>query len=1511
MLESIERFFGAIRARIDVLNETVSVWAEADDVLASAGPGRSLSRWDATLDGDPIFQATFDEIDSAYGYLCEPRPGAGCRGAELRLGCPLPRPCAPMADLREKLEENLPSDTEIGALSFTLAGVRARWLPQEAPPPVLVLTYNIIPDLDIIWYGNIYVDVPCFVSWWLVSWDFPIIFRVGDDHCSRGPCPGPGLNEGPPRRVWDGFFPETPYAAAWTSKNMRIETASPGLLPGLRASLDSDLELRVRAWVYVAAIVFPYLWPLIQGVEEDLDRAERLIHGSLQTSLYQLHKAAIAYLTLWLPESGTELITEDFFDLQRGLPEERAPTVALRFSEASAGASKAFWDMLTAPFVAADEATGATFEIVGLSTAADPTTGQPCLMFEAVSDLDCDTVPDDLDGCPTYCNTTETVDSDGDTISDFCDLCAFSPRADLAGALPRRSFDYNRGPGDGPGVVRDSDGDDVGDRCDLCPRMSRYELPGAPRTADEATIPAEGGASTSAGGTRPHGYDADRDGIGDRCDNCPNDPNRDQWNCNAADELFWGILAEPPTPAAKGIGDACDWRPCVDSCGVASVEGKVEPEIDVPSDRDERWFLPTDEEPLTAFVCPVGSVSDVDRRTATLRTTIRGCYCDRAEYRSAEAGTNTACFDTHCRDNGDPGGRWTDAAFDTRAGEFVEYTYSRAYSREPALGLAGRRFDRSGLHEYYRPAGSTESTDRVTEQEWNWISQPEFPAGMKYVRMWFKPAATPGRFDGYARRVGNTYSGWKWVNPVGAPLPPGAREPPPVGGGVSITSPWVFDEDGRFSTVSSPLLDLLERWCYAAGCWGWPDRLFFDDQPDTNAVGLAVSGFDPSSDRLSWVTGTKLAPGAVFDLRDFAAAFAYDANREPNRFWTFGGRDAAGLATDQMWAAQLAVVDELGTKTYVGPEGLLVPLSNGPLPEGTTAFFEAAPVRASGVWPSERFGATLVCAGTSGSPATTPGWTCDGFCPNVDVALGLEVPPDGTTRAAGRLLLVGGEASTGPLDDIWVYDERATWKPPSDVSPGETGPWPSGWSLAGILPGAGEGLAHAGSVQVGRTLWLVGGRNLFGPTADLFRIDLDTGHAERFAAGVGGPAPRIAPAVGYDGRRNALVVFGGTDASGRPLADLWSFDLTGGVWSRLAARCDGAGCPPATGRETLYLHPFTRDPTVVANRTTATATSVSWTLRDGVWESAAEGPGGSADCDGDTAPEALFGARCATGSGGFPDYGRLRCAGGRLACRPPAAPGAVAWEQRVPGVRALVRNDANVLALAGNRIEEYRFEPDGYPALERTIRLRRAGHDLTVTPRAIAVADDGGLSIYSERDGAFLASVEACGRVRRVFAEGSRAIAVGLRSVLTVDLSEPARPVVLGRFRLVPLRDRLAVLPCGDCGWLDRGIDRLCDVLGACGAFGRSAAAYADHRLFVELFGVLYVLEFRGGVVPEVAGAVPIGLATELVAEGRFVYANLAGRRTAVAARTADGAWVRAGAHDVPVWVEGVVDARQ
>ena len=97
-------------------------------------------------------------------------------------------------------------------------------------------------------------------------------------------------------------------------------------------------------------------------------------------------------------------------------------------------------------------------------------------LFELISDVDDDDIPDPLDNCPLISNPDQ-VDSDEDGLGDACDNC----------------------PTVGNPLQTDTDADGTGDSCDNCLTLAN-----------------------------PLQADGDADGVGDVCDNCPDDPNPGQ-----------------------------------------------------------------------------------------------------------------------------------------------------------------------------------------------------------------------------------------------------------------------------------------------------------------------------------------------------------------------------------------------------------------------------------------------------------------------------------------------------------------------------------------------------------------------------------------------------------------------------------------------------------------------------------------------------------------------------------------------------------------------------------------------------------------------------------------------------------------------------------------------------------------------------------------------------------------------------------------------------------------------
>ncbi|MDI7268863.1 MAG: thrombospondin type 3 repeat-containing protein, partial [Myxococcota bacterium] len=856
-----------------------------------------------------------------------------------------------------------------------------------------------------------------------------------------------------------------------------------------------------------------------------------------------LARFAHGYLR-FLPASGNLGLTTRLFnilvDSMEELPEtqnlEKAKGTVLRFLEGSAGASRYWWDMLAGPVADMNLATGTSnFEFTDAYAETDPTTTGVRAHFGVTSDWDCDGLADHADLCPLYCTpATSLTDSDGDLLGDVCDVCRYMPRGDYG--LPRLSQEYY--PPDEPARVRghDRDGDRIYNWCDLCPDSA------ASRETDEADIPPHGSRAAR------HGVDMDRDGIGDRCDNCPEHPNRDQRNCNEADERA--------QPGVQPAGDACDRTPCVDMC--------IDPQITVTTYQRDAVF--GTEQPVLANFCAVGGIDLTNPADYTVGgstilsrpfdTDVRGCKCTDAEYRGtrdvpADCTTNLL----KCPAGGIESPRWGRISYPGRPADGRECVGCPTYDYRPlywagtpsGFGLRGRIGDLRGYYAFWN-GEDISGDERWDRQAWNWIDdlcagRAEDPSCNYWTQMWFRPfknSAVSWFAGGFALPIyGNTYT-QPWLHLYGEQrmrLPGEAGYPVPSDGTASMTTQWVIGEAGRMTPSRSALADLLEKaLCMVALDCRWPYWMFFDPRGDLVA-GMLISKWDAARNTLGWTVGTKVVaasktigtgeepPLELFDLWSPSIAFAFDGNGDPNRYWLFGGLDASGLFSDQMWGARRTYRPDDATKQYadVAFEDGGSPVAAPNVIDPTTTYFELARIRPGEPWPSARVGATLTCTGSG----VVDGAACDNLCPKVAVALGQTTPPDGLIKAAGRLILVGGRGAGGLLGDVWLYDETATATRPTTAAEFEIGPWPGGWRLAGNLPDIAGGLTDAGSAQVMGSLWLVGGRTDAGPTADLFRIDVQTGAARKvIPLGAVAPAARISPAVAYDVTADRLLAFG-------------------------------------------------------------------------------------------------------------------------------------------------------------------------------------------------------------------------------------------------------------------------------------------------------------------------------------------------------------------------------------------------
>lgn len=1064
-------------------------------------------------------------------------------------------------------------------------------------------------------------------------------------------------------------------------------------------------------------------------------------------------------------------------------------------------------------------------------------------------DRDLDELWNGCDNCVEVRNRKQK-DEDRDGRGDACDRCPRTPTREGLVPLPSGWWGTEVEPGRvWPGWLFDHDNDTVGDICDLCP-------------LDNPVTSGRGGGDPSFDSTenadRPREADTDGDGIGDGCDNCPTVPNVDQANCNVADE---------DGTVRPFRGDACDPYPCVDLCqepyGRATfVETSV-------CDRSTGLELCSTGDRVQLDFCAVGFPSGLDPRSTAARdgfslpTQVEGCACAEDE----------DCR-LLCPDGGAGGGRWDGILLGGRRVVRPPIDYQPLYGRgaldDDSFSREGARYGRTGYREYYAGcdvAGwcSTVTGERRVQQPWDWVPDLDgrFPVGerdeSRIAYFWAKPFPDGG-FAGYPTQSGNTYVARRqrkneptlrlFPIPQVGRLRPTFRIREPLG-----PPPWW---GGSAMLAGADLL--------SPNCVDCDDYRF--DSPGSRAAGLVIWEWDATNRQYTSLARTKVRQG-VFDVGDPAVAIAAGEDGRASEYWTFGGIRSGGAFSDEMWHAS------------IDPQAGV-----GPAEPVRTLWLAPVARQGSEPWPMARAGAVLAVRGrVLGIP----------FMVDEPASLGdgVGTTPGGVDRSAQpALVLVGGRGPNGPLGDVWFYD--------------------GSWSRVADLPEVDGGLVGAAAVTAEGKLWLFGGETRSGPTAELWQVDLETGKATRAAQGGPWPAARRSAALAFDEVRRRLVVFGGFDEQGGLATDVWAFSLSAGGWTALTPTCAGNGCPAVTGNELAVVDPTRGELTVVTDPAGPDGAAGSWSLAQGIWRTGKElvASPDQEDCNGDGVNDLPWGARCGSGSGGFPDYGRLFCgpSAGALACRLPAKPAAEVASLTVPRLRAVAAADGRVAVLAERRLDILRVGPAGALATERSVALARPAHDVVLWRGQALVGDDAGLVAIRLSDGATVGRVSTCGKARRVFLDGNRALVLGLRSLLVASLDESVGQVRLQDLRIYPgPGGDLVVAPGSGCSVWYALVDLVCEVTGACTWSHRLPSVFHDRRLTFNQLLWTYELDFTWAVpaLPTVAEEVRTGLLRDINYESPYLYANGVAGATAVYDERSEAGWEYAGRHDVPLWVRG------
>jgi hypothetical protein len=324
------------------------------------------------------------------------------------------------------------------------------------------------------------------------------------------------------------------------------------------------------------------------------------------------------------------------------------------------------------------------------------------------------------------------------------------------------------------------------------------------------------------------------------------------------------------------------------------------------------------------------------------------------------------------------------------------------------------------------------------------------------------------------------------------------------------------------------------------------------------------------------------------------------------------------------------------------------------------------------------------------------------------------------TPIAGELLLLGGtDASQAPLTDAWRWQD---------------GSWSRLSSTLAVPLGA-------AATPAGPFLYLFGGFVKGATSGALLRIDAGTGAIEPVVAAGAAPPARMNAALSYDRPRSRLLLYGGRQADGSLLGDVWSFDLRSATWQAVSTSCDSGGCPPvaegggilvaaASGAITLFPAQTARD-------------DVSWQQGRHGWVGYFESmlaPGAAYDCDGDGVPDSGYGLAC-TGSAPFwAEPGVRRCGhGSDLVCVvAPAGPGPAAFIPLCGARSVAIVDGATVAVLADSRVVVFRADGSGGWA-------RVGSHPVWADAEAVAAA-------------------------------GRELLVAGQTGLRVLDLSDPARP---------------------------------------------------------------------------------------------------------------------------------------
>jgi fructose-specific component phosphotransferase system IIB-like protein len=238
---------------------------------------------------------------------------------------------------------------------------------------------------------------------------------------------------------------------------------------------------------------------------------------------------------------------------------------------------------------------------------------------------------------------------------------------------------------------------------------------------------------------------------------------------------------------------------------------------------------------------------------------------------------------------------------------------------------------------------------------------------------------------------------------------------------------------------------------------------------------------------------------------------------------------------------------------------------------------------------------------TNANGLVSGAWTQDGPAPRYHTSAGYDTVTD-------QMMVFGGEAATGPLNDVWsspgitAAGQTVTTTPYKWIQVFPTGTAPSArYGHSGAYDGASNHLIVFGGGSSSTTCfndyWLLDGANSASGTPSWVQMT---------ASGTP-PSARLNQTTIYDSATNNLIIFGGSNCAGGYLSDVWVLSNANGgpgtpAWSQVST----TGVAPSARENASAIYDSVNNVlTLYAGDAGTTGLSDVWTLSN------ANGSGGT------------------------------------------------------------------------------------------------------------------------------------------------------------------------------------------------------------------------------------------------------------------------------------------------------------